>query len=192
MDNTEDGYSRDEILRQLRKIEEEENALYPSAGKQTSLNFLKELSDEPSIPKESKIGDSQEAIDAQPDVDFDALADGSEDPVRLRKLWHGAQALIISNTFKGKKRQFVLDEKNLFLKASANTTDGKFTFLRAVQTVYEMAEKWLQSNADAVELGMAYWDLNERNGFHSRKVQGSFHTTLAAVMKVLPPKRDKK
>ena len=190
MENSEGGYSRDEIFEQLRKIAEEEERLYGNDSKQMMLDFGPKGQAEP--VDESSIGNSQEAIDSQPDVDFDALVDGSEDPVRVGKLWNGAQGLILSNIPKGKQRKFALNEKRLFLKASANTRDSKFTFLNAVQTVFDVVEKWVQSNEDAVELGMALWDLNERNGFHSKKVINTFNASLAAVMKVPPPCKDKK
>ncbi|WP_266363043.1 hypothetical protein [Tellurirhabdus rosea] len=182
----EDGYSRDEIFDQLRKIALEEERLY--GGKQINLDFTPETE----ASSKSDVGKTQQSLDAQPEADFEALVDGSEDPVRAKKLWHGTQALIISNIPKGQRRQFALNEKNLFLKASANTTDSKFTFLHAVQTAYDVAEQWLRSNADAVELGMTYWDLNERNGFHSKKVQSNFNTTLKALLNVAPHNANKK
>lgn len=190
MENEESGFSRDEIFEQLRKIAEEEERLYGNDGKQMSLDFGSQAETEPI--GEVTVGDSQQAIDSQPDVDFDALVDGSEDPIRVSKLWNGAQGLIIANVPKGKQRKFALNEKRLFLKASANTRDSKFTFLNAVQTVFDVVEKWVQSNEDAVELGMALWDLNERSGFHSKKVINTFNASLAALMKVPPPKRDNK
>jgi hypothetical protein len=191
MDNEEGGYSRDDIFEQLRKIKEEEDKLYPPAGKQISLDFFSKDTAE-DAPTESGVGNSRELIESQPDVDFEALADESENPVESKRLWHGTQALIISGIKKGKTRQFALDEKNLFLKASANTTDGKFTFLRANKEAYEIAEKFIRSSEDPVELSMAYWDLNERNGFHSKKKQGSFNANLKAILNVPPPQKGKK
>ncbi|WP_128546711.1 hypothetical protein [Larkinella soli] len=120
-----------------------------------SFDFTSEPVNPPEKHTET-IGNSQESIDAQADVDFDSLIDGTEDPVKSKKLWQGTPGLIMSNIPKGQIRKFALDEKNLFLKASANTTEGKFTFLYAIQTTYDIAERWLRSNADAVELGMEY------------------------------------
>jgi hypothetical protein len=185
----ENGYSRDEIFEQLKKIAAEEERLY--GGQQMSFDF----SPKPPAGEEQEgdpIGNTQELIDEQAELNLNDVADGSENPVLLRKLWNGAQGLILANIPKGKTRRFVLDEKKLFLQASANTTDSKFTLLQAAQTAFDLAENWVQSNADAVELGMAYWDLNERNGFHVNKKQSSFNATLKALLNVPPPHKDKK
>ena len=191
MENSENGYSRDEIFEQLKKIADEEERLY--GGKQMSFDFAPEPAVE-SPDASSGIGNTQDSLDEQADVDFDKITEnlGLEDPVRLNKLWNGAQALIIANIPKGKLRRFALDEKLLFLKASANTKDSKQTFIHAVQTAYDLAEKWIQSNENKVELGMAYWDLNERSGFHSKKKQSGFNANLKALLKVPPPQKDKK
>lgn len=190
MENGESGYSRDEIFAQLKKLAEEEEEIY-SGGKQLNFDFTAEPVSA-STQNKSDVGNGQQSIDEQAEVDFDKIAEGQEDPIRVKKLWHGTQGLITSNISKGKTRNFTLNEKNLFLKATANTTDSKFTFTHAVQTVFDMAERWIQSNADAVELGMTYWDLNERNGFHSKKRQNGFSANLKALLKVPPPQKDKK
>ncbi len=133
----------------------------------------------------------------RPDSETESLLDNTENPGLSKRLWHDTQKIILKNTEKGENRRFILNEKNLFLKASANTSDSKFSFKLAVQKVYDIADEWLKSSntPDEVELGMIYWDLNEQNGFHSGKViaraNSRFNRTLEGLLQVPPPHKDK-
>lgn len=170
IENTGDK-SREEIIATLKRIEEEEARLL--GGWQTQLN----------------LSVSTEAEEARLDPDTASLLDNVEDPALTKKLWWNAQILIVRNTVKGEARKFALAEKGIFLKASGETTDSKFTFKRAVQTVYDIVDAWIRSNGDPIELGIAFWDLNERNGFHAPKKQTSFDKQLEGLLAVPPPKQ---
>ena len=114
---------------------------------------------------------SADDAETQLDIDTASLLENSENPALTKKLWHNAQSAILANIEKGPLRTFALFEKGLFLRKRANTTDQKFSFKQANQVVWNMVDKWVRTNdgEKPMELGMAFWDMNEQFGHHKRK-----------------------
>jgi hypothetical protein len=153
MQDINDGkQNREEVLAAMKRIEEEEQKLL--AGWQTNLDLKspKDLADEEAL-----------------DPDTASLLDNAENPPLVKKLWHNAQTAILKNVPQGSARKFVLYEKGVFLRKSSSSTDQKFTFKTAAQAVYDIVDNWVRSGGDPIELGIAFWDLNEENGFHAKK-----------------------
>ena len=91
-----------EDLEKLRKIQEQEDVLY---GKQGQLSFQ---------------------VD-EIDSDTESLLDNSEDPALNKKLFYRLQSIINSNIKKGSIRDFINNEKKLYLKSISNSGDSRFS-----------------------------------------------------------------
>lgn len=163
--------SRDEILKELAEAEEK---LY---GWQGRLDLSEVKADE---------------AEAQLDPDVASLLENSEDPPLLKKLWYNAQTAITTNIEKGKIRNFALNEKGLFLKKRASTSDQRFSFKEANQEVWGIVDNWIRSSASPIELGIALWDLNEQYGYHAPKKKTSFDQQLTSLLSVPPPKKQER
>lgn len=153
MQDINDGkQKREEVLAAMKRIEAQEQKILAGWQVNLDLKSTKDLADEEAL-----------------DPDTASLLDNAENPPLVKKLWHNAQTAILKNVPQGSARKFVLYEKGVFLRKSSSTTDQKFTFKTAAQTVYDIVDNWVRSGGDPIELGMALWDLNEENRFHAKK-----------------------
>ena len=151
--------SRQRIFEQLNQLAQMEAELY--GGSQNRIIFPGE--NPPSTPAESQISDT----------DIETLLDNSENPKYLKSEWQRTQNIILKLIPVGSTRNFVLNEKKLYLKSCADTTESKFSFKNANSDIGSIIDHWEPTagggNTDGIELGMLLWDLNERNNFHSKE-----------------------
>lgn len=174
------GFSQEEIFAQLKKIQEQEDAIY---GKQMGLPFANVIKDQVA-PEDSGF-----------DADVESLADNSEDPKLCKKLFYRMMAVINSNIPKGQVRDFVNSEKKLYLKCTSQTTDSRFSFKNSLNTLMDIVDEWQRLDSNGFDLGAAFYELNEKHGYHNTKIikaaQSPFDAVLKGLLNTPPPKKDK-
>lgn len=140
--NEQNGLSPDD-LEALKKIQQEEERLY---GTQSSMPFDDEF-----------------------DSDTETLLDNSENPAVNKKLFYGLQSIINKNVSKGKLRDFINNEKKLYLKSLSDSGDSRFSFKNTLDELFNIADEWQRGDKNSFDLGMAFYNLNEKMNFHHPK-----------------------
>ena len=116
------------------------------------------------------------------DTGFDAsIFKDTADPDRSYKLYYGMQRLLMDNLPKGKSnkkfRQFVYDEKNLFLNRGAHIneitgirgSDARMTYItNFLEVAFNTVADWIKTGESSFDLFQRFWDLNEAKGYHKR------------------------
>ena len=183
MTNNENKGTQDQRIEEMKKLVEESK--HVSEGKQLPLLFPEELGGE--------------------DIGFDAnLLQDTADPEKSYRLYYAIQRILKDNLPSGRKnkklRQFVYDEKNLFLNQGKGLdergirgSDGRMTFISTfLEPAFNTVGDWVKSGGSAFDLFMAFYGLNEDHGFHEKKEEKTtFDDTLKAVLSVPPPRKNK-
>lgn len=177
--------SKSEILDEIKKLAER--------AKETSSHQLG------LIPNED-LGD--EDIDTGFDI---AVLKDTANPDESYRLYYGMRRLLMDNLPKGKKnkklRQYVYDEKNLFLNRGAaikedgtRGSDGRMTYINPfLSEAFGLVANWIQSGANAFDIYMAFYNVNEERGYHKPTEdapKGSFDLKLKALLNVPPPNKE--
>lgn len=145
---------------------------------------------------------NQKFEDDDIDIGFDAsILNDTADPQKSYKLYYGMRGMLMDALPTGKKhkklRQYVYDEKNLFLKHGFETgADGRMAFINNFLIVaFNVVAKWIASGGTSYDLYMEFWNLNEERGYHASPVSqpdSEFDVKLKAILTVpKPPKKDK-
>lgn len=163
------GYSDDEIYEQLRKIAAEEERIY--GGRQVTIHF----------PNESKLPETPEEVVF--DSDAESLIDDSEDPKLSKKMYYKIMSIINSNIPKGQVRDFVHNEKKLYLKSMSASGDSRFSFKRNLDTLLEIINDWVVTDTNGGDLAISFHELNEKAGFHKKRhIQQINDTSLNSLL----------
>jgi len=137
------------------------------------------------------------------DIGFDAsIIDDTADPKKSYILYYGIQRLLIDYLPKGPKnkrlRQYVYDEKNLFLNRGMDKdhtgrrgSDGRMTYISSfLQTAFNTVANWVSSGANAFDIYQAFWNLNEEKGYHKKRYsENTFDRNLEGLLNTPPPQK---
>lgn len=140
-----------EYLDALKKIQEEENRIY---GKQHKI-LLEKIS-------------SSDSGDQVFDTEEESLISDSEDPALCKKYYYQLMSIINVNIPKGKIREFVNNEKKVYLKNESNAGDSRFSYKNTLNMLLKIAKEWSGSDKNGFDLGMVYYELNEKKGYHKK------------------------
>ena len=152
--------TREEILEEIKKLSEKASQVGGSP-----IPLL------PDLPKKDIGG-----------FDLSILSD-TADPEKSHRLYYGMRRLMMDNLPKGKDnkelRQFIYDEKNLFLnrgkeldKDGSRGSDGRMTFTTFLEIAFQISAEWIKQGANPIGLWQLFYDENEKFGFHSSKEEG--------------------
>lgn len=139
------------------------------------------------------------------DVGFDSsIFKDTANPDKSHKLYYGIQRLLRDYLPKGidnkKLRQFVYDEKNLFLNRGIEKnefgvrgSDSRMTYINNFLEIgFNTVAKWIASGANSFDIYSDFWQLNEDRGYHKEEQpKGDFDNVVGAMLKVPPPPKDK-
>lgn len=171
----------EELLARLKKIQEEEDRLY---GQQY---LLPVTTDSKGKTKEDQF-----------DKEEESLLNDTEDPVLCKKLFYRIQSVVNSNIRKGELREFINNEKRLYLKSMSGSHDTRFSLKNSLSKVMDIVSDWSKTDTNGFDLGMMLYDLNEANGFHKdRKIIEAnmsfkeFDKGLELLLNTKPPNKDK-
>ena len=132
-----------EDLESLRKIQEQEDKLYnPQAELQ---------------------------LDDEFDSETESMLDNSEDPKLNKQLFYKLQSIINKNVRKGAIRDFINNEKKLYLKSISNSGDSRFSFKNTFNELIAIADRWQRGDKNGFDLGATFYELNENSSFHHPK-----------------------
>lgn len=157
IDKNKANKTREEIFEEIKQLSEKANQ---ADGLQIPLL--------PDLPKQGLGG-----------FDLSFLND-TADPEKSHRLYYGMRRLMMDNLPKGKDnkklRQFVYDEKNLFLnrgkeldKDGIRGSDGRMTFATFLEIAFQISAEWIKQEANPIVLWQMFYDENEKFGFHSSK-----------------------
>jgi hypothetical protein len=121
-----------------------------------------------------EIGD--EDIDSAFDL---SKLDQSANPTESHRLYYGMMGMLKNNLPKGlenkKLRQFIYDEKNLFLNRGEQIkedgrrgSDGRMTYIHDFLTdAYAAVSSWVLNGANSYDIYLAFRKMNEEKGYHN-------------------------
>lgn len=171
------------------------------------LDEIKQLSERAKETSSHQLGliPNEDLGDEDIDIGFDVsrLKD-TADPNESYRLYYGMRRLLMDNLPRGKKnkrlRQYVYDEKNLFLNRGmaikddgTRGSDGRMTYINPfLSQAFGLVAGWIQGGANPFDIYMSFYNANEERGFHKpteNTTKGSFDQQLQALLNVpLPPK----
>lgn len=164
IDKTKENKTREEIFEEIKKLSEKASQV---GGLQIPLL--------PDLPKEDL-------------SEFDlSILNDTADPEKSHRLYYGMRRLMMDNLPRGKEnkelRQFIYDEKNLFLNRGnelnddgVRGSDGRMTFTTFLEIAFQISAEWIKQGANPIGLWQLFYDENEKFGFHSSKEEGKNKT----------------
>lgn len=182
--------SDEDIMKEIKMLAEK--------SKETSSHQLDLL-------KDVDMGD--EDIDTAFNVD---RLDGTADPTLSHTLYYTMRRMMMDNLPKGKKnkklREYVYNEKSLFLNRGIDKADNgirgsdeRQTYIdNFLKTAFDTVVEWVRTGANAFDLYMAFWKMNEEKSYHDKKEdkpeeekKSSFDKQLQGLLNVPPPRKGK-
>jgi hypothetical protein len=148
-----------------------------------------DLSDRQSNIFDSDLGDE----DIDPIIDFDLISDIANPPKSYR-LSYRIRRLLIDNLPKGKEnkklRQYIYDEKNLFLKEGLEVgADGRQAYIaNFLEKAFKIVANWILSGATPYDIFIQFRDLNTERGYYGNKNLSSFDKTIKQALDYDPKK----
>lgn len=151
--------TEEEIKEQIKALSKRANEL---SGQQ--LNLLSNI----------EIGD--EDIDSAFDL---SELDQSANPTESHRLYYGMMGMLKNNLPRGlenkKLRQFIYDEKNLFLNRGEHLkedgrrgSDGRMTYIYDFLTEgFAVVSKWVLDGANPYDIYLKFREMNEERGYHN-------------------------
>lgn len=152
------GKTEEEIRAEIKKLADEANAT-----SSLQLNLLSDIN----ITDE----DLDEAFESQ-------ILASSANPEESHRLYYGIRNMLMNNLPKGKEnkkfRQFVYDEKNLFLnrgeaiKANGlRGSDGRMTYINDFLTeAFSVVSMWVVDGANYYDIFLKFREMNIERGFY--------------------------
>lgn len=176
--------SKEEILEEIKQLSKKANA---KSSHQLDLMSNVEIGDE------------------DIDLGFDTSnLNDTADPQTSYRLYYGIRRLLIDNLPKGKHnkklRQYIYDEKNLFLNRGLEIkdngirgSDGKMTYIILfLKEAFDTVASWVSTGANAFEIYNAFYEMNEERGFHKDPQQpNAFDIQLKGLLNTPPPNKNK-
>lgn len=111
--------------------------------------------------------------------------EGLADPDTSHRLYYSMRRLMMDNLPKGKAneklRGYIYTEKKLFLNRGIDIKDNgrrgsdeRMTYIENfLQQAFSIITEWIKSGANAFDLYMAFWRLNEERGYHKSNDKGT-------------------
>lgn len=135
------------------------------------------------------------------DLVFDAsIINDTANPDESYKFFYGINSLLRKNLPQGEQnktlRQFIYDEKNLFLnrgiqkgKNGTRGSDARMTYIpNFLEDAFNIIAKWISSGGSSFDLYMEFWNVNEQRGYHKKaETKTNSDTTLEGLMQTPPP-----
>lgn len=139
---------------------------------------IKLLSDQAEI-NASKQYDFLDEIKTEEVSGFDtSILNDTADPVKSHRLYYGALRLLKDNLPQDREnkkiRQFVYDEKNLFLNRGQNLdkngkrgSDGRMTYISTfLEPVFNAVIEWIKEGGSAADMHYKFYEMNKKMGYH--------------------------